>query len=596
MNIDFLRYYFEIELYIENPPLDMKSFLDFCNQRGVTLTAEKLEDFEKRGWFFPIFRVKDFKENSSNIFLSLDFSQDYHDNFLKLLDENYIFVPNEKNFIEYSKFFYKNTRKRKIQSYYSNFQIHHIIFLLEHEGSEINLSEYLNHSFINLLIGTQIYLPYGRSNTHYINPFSKINVFNERLEKYNLDEVLSIIGLTEDNLYESYANICYKLEDLLGSNFAIQLWKHISWEKKDDCIGHTRLGIEYLQWAMMLKKCIEDYLGREIFDVDEIDMSWEDIKNIIPSEIKDGSIRAFRNENFTNEVTGDYEFNLNKKRLFYLCNSLTLDYHPKLILFVEGKIEREMFPKYFEFFGYNTQDIGIEIIDIGGISNFYGKKIKTKDVNQKYLDNIVSSYKHLINFNLKKWQAIPFFIGDNENNILDKLVEGKVFSINDLSEKFNSSEIQELKKEYLSSSNDKMLKGWTNIWEYDFELDNFTPNELKEAINEVCGTNYALEDINLIFESCQNGKKKGIKSLERVENSKLLINQKLLENLIDYYNKTHDETIWQRKIFIVIDKLVNMCIFNPSPVNTKHLMRNMDELNLFIKNGWDIFERNKYRI
>ena len=46
-----------------------------------------------------------------------------------------------------------------------------------------------------------------------------------------------------------------------------------------------------------------------------------------------------------------------------------------------------MIPKYFEFFGYNTQDIGIEIIDIGGISNFYGKNIKTKDVNNKYLDN-----------------------------------------------------------------------------------------------------------------------------------------------------------------------------------------------------------------
>lgn len=596
MNINFLRYYFENELYIENPPLDMKSFLDFCNKRGVSITTEKLENFEKKGWFFPIFRVKDFKENSNNIFLSLNFSQNCHDDFLQLLDENYIYLPNEKNFVEYSKFFYNNTNKRKVQSYYSNFQIHHLIFLLEYESSEKYLSRYLNHSFIDLLIGTQIYSPYGRSNMRYIKPFSKIKIYNKKLEKYDLDEVLSIIGLTEDNLFEYYADICYRLEDLLGSHFAIQLWKNISWDKKDDCIGHTRLGIEYLQWAMMLKKCIEDYLGREIFDVDEMDMCWEDIKNIVPSEVKEGSIRAYRNENFTNEITGDYEFNLNKKRLFYLCNSLNLDYHPKIILFVEGKIEREMLPKYFEFFGYNTQDIGIEIVDIEGISNFYGRNIKTKDVNQKYLDNIVSSYKHLINFNLKKWQAIPFFIGDNENDILNRLINGKVFSINDLSENFNNFEIQDLKKEYLSSANDKMLKGWTKIWEYDFELDNFIPEELKEAINEVCGTNYTLEDINKIFESCKNGEKKGIKILEGVEDNKLLINKKLLENLIEYYNKTHDETIWQRKIFIVIDKLVNMCIFNPSPVNTKHLMKNMDELTLFIKNGWDIFERDKYRI
>ena len=76
----------------------------------------------------------------------------------------------------------------------------------------------------------------------------------------------------------------------------IQLWKNISWSKKDDCIGNTRLGVEFLQWAMMLKRCIEDYLGREIFDVDEVDGDWEKVRDVIPSTINDRSLRGVRND------------------------------------------------------------------------------------------------------------------------------------------------------------------------------------------------------------------------------------------------------------------------------------------------------------
>lgn len=61
MNYEFLKYYFKKELYVENPPLNMKNFIEFCDKRGIKLTQDKLEKFEKNGWFYPIFRVKDFK-------------------------------------------------------------------------------------------------------------------------------------------------------------------------------------------------------------------------------------------------------------------------------------------------------------------------------------------------------------------------------------------------------------------------------------------------------------------------------------------------------------------------------------------------------
>lgn len=49
MNYEFLKYYFKKELYVENPPLNMKNFIEFCDKRGIKLTQDKLEKFEKSG-------------------------------------------------------------------------------------------------------------------------------------------------------------------------------------------------------------------------------------------------------------------------------------------------------------------------------------------------------------------------------------------------------------------------------------------------------------------------------------------------------------------------------------------------------------------
>lgn len=82
-----------------------------------------------------------------------------------------------------------------------------------------------------------------------------------------------------------------------------------------------------------------------------------------------------RNNWYTNKLNDEYEFRLNRKKLYYLANSLTLDYHPRVIIFVEGDTEEIMIPKFFELYGYNFRDLGFEIVNIGGIANFNGSKI-----------------------------------------------------------------------------------------------------------------------------------------------------------------------------------------------------------------------------
>lgn len=48
MNTRFLNCYFEKELYLQNPPMNMKNFIDFCKKRGIKIDQSKLEYLEKK--------------------------------------------------------------------------------------------------------------------------------------------------------------------------------------------------------------------------------------------------------------------------------------------------------------------------------------------------------------------------------------------------------------------------------------------------------------------------------------------------------------------------------------------------------------------
>lgn len=115
-----------------------------------------------------------------------------------------------------------------------------------------------------------------------------------------------------------------------------------------------------------------------------------------------------------------------KKDYFILQLILILIIILKLLFFVEGKTEEITLPMFLKFYGTSCDNLGIEIINIGGVSNFYGKNIRIKDENtRKYMDNIVTSYKHLINYNLNKWQALPYFLGDAENKLAERVLVGE---------------------------------------------------------------------------------------------------------------------------------------------------------------------------
>lgn len=606
MNQELLEYYFEEEVYLQNLPLKMDKFIKFCKKRGININKEKLEDLEKNNLFYPIFRIEliyekdwdQYAHPASNIvpFLEVSYEQDK------------VFLPDKDKFKPFKEYYDKRKEEYNVYTYYSTYQIYQLDLLLNKDYKQIPESV---NKLTDLLIGIQVYSPYGRSNLRLINV--KDNDYNWRLhlKRFDLDKILKIIGIDGDFLFKSYQTICRNLKPLFGSNDAIQLWKHVYWDKKNKCIGSTRLGIEYLEWAMMLKRCIEQYIGREIYDVDEIgNYTLDKLKNSIPSQEKGQNVRGLRNRYFYNELNETYEFNLNRKNLFYLSNSLTLDYHPRIILFVEGKTEELLIPEFYREFYGDFEDAGFEIINIGGISGFFSGELADKQPSGKYMKLIISNFTNLINFNLKTWQAIPFFVGDNENNILENLQKGKIFNLKDTFYLIHGISVNEYEKtfKYLLKEFIEFLKGfemsfhnetpfleeflnenfnmaqnlnssfineWSEIWKLDFELDNYKPEELQKAILETCDKEISLEKIKKIYQPTPDGKKQGIKDLgEDIDENKIALNRKLLKNLINEYDETENPEILNRPIFELIRKLNELKYLNKTPKNTIQLINN----------------------
>jgi len=357
------------------------------------------------------------------------------------------FLPNIYTFennatfsiIEINKFYnrLKEISEKKSFQEYFNFK----------EKKEKLKKEYkLFNLFLKFLITIQnIYYPYARSGSKTIRISGEQSKWFKMKKEFNLDDELTYLGLKIEDVARWYwilSNISQKLLGASGSDW-VQLWKNISWDKKEKLEGNNRLGIDYLQWAVMLKRAIEDYLVREIPDIDEIiNFGPEDILTVKTNSwnCQQHSLRSIRNGNLididledekalnsifkkivksvVNKIEIEEEFSKFKKmgfyidwqekiicfnekklnvknfyhdkykRLFYLSNSFRLDYQPRVIVFVEGKTEEEILPKIFKwYYGKMPDSLGIEFIDFKGVDQLLSTS-KSAEELRELLNNI----------------------------------------------------------------------------------------------------------------------------------------------------------------------------------------------------------------
>ena len=593
-------------------------------------------------------------------YYSYGFSNRDKENLLHLMEEGNLFDPKTKPFQKWSSFKGKNLSNgnEKIVTYYSYFQIYWLEILkkdftvtINFAGEEIKVSsnshciransgsfsikkidefndkyksmaedkifknffdfkikkECLNKQYeqfeqiLEFLLSIQsIYVPYGRSSSKTISVMD--GNWHEKRNNFDPKIVLDVSGFIIQEIVNLYWNFSRKTEEILGikRDDWIQLWKSIGWDEKDRLEGTVRLGIEYLQWASMLKRFIQDYCGREILDIDEItNISPDDILRFDPSEM-DGQgrlLRQLRTKWYSDPEKNKNYYHDKYKRLFYLANDFNLDYQPRVMVFVEGETEEEFFPKIFEWYSDYPENHGIEIVNFKGVDQLLStsknaKKLKNSirnieiecrkqfiSPNQKNnlsklikelkkTNIIISNWTSFISYNLEKWQIIPFFVSDNEGNVKHFLeaeepiiFEGKNYNVPD---------------EW------KYLWGITNdnapYYGNNFELANFSDEELLLAINQVLDDEI---DINKIKEIREN--EEGIKQIDdrlnhkknkRGSKNKRDVVRALFENLFEEYEETENKLLLKRPIFELIEKIVELGHFNHPPVWTEIEIKN----------------------
>ena len=428
--------------------------------------------------------------------------------------------------------------------------------------------------FLKFLLSVQsAYFPYAKSGGGTIQISGDDKKWHEMKRNFKLNDIFEKLDFKIEDISKWYKIFSDEAQKRLGvkRDDWIQLWKNIAWSEKDKLEGDTKLDVEYLQWAIMLKRIIEEYLQKEILDIDEIsNISPDDILKFEPEKMNQYGIllRATRNKRYSDQDKNYYHDQY--KRLFYLANDFGLDYQPRVMVFVEGKTEETIFPEIFEqYIGNKPENLGIEFVDIGGISKFFGQKISIKDSNGKYKKSFISNFNHLISYNLNKWQIIPFFIGDNENNISHLLQNGASISFNE--------------NDYSLSKNWQYIWGVTNddkpFQGKDFEMANFSDDEIAKVLSGILPKQINSSDVK-----SQRDQNNGIKQIDKqAENCKVCIAKKLIANLFDEYDRTQDKTLFDRPVFKAVEKIANLASLNHPPVDREIELKNKEYIETELK-------------
>lgn len=576
---------------------------------------------------------------------SYGFDEFHKDLLINWLEYGNLFDPSTNKFQDWSSFEGEELENgsQKIVSYYSSFQIYllerlkkNYSFKFQFTNENWNNSEINNiEDFINelnnrkdnyryffdfkekkdnlkkirenfdivlefLLSIAYIYAPYGRSSSKTISISDE--KWYEKREKFNPKKELEELGFTIQETVNLYWNFSKKVNEILGvkRDDWIQLWKSFAWNEKNELNGNIRLGIEYLQWALMIKRFIENYCGREILDIDEIsNISPNDILKYKPPEMDQYGIllRASRNKRYFDPEKNKNYFYDKYKRLFYLANDFNIDYQPRIMVFVEGETEKRMFPKLFEWYYDYPENHGIEIVNFKGVDKLLSTSknvqklrniIKSIEIAEKKAlisknqknnlnklikelkktDIIISNWTSFIRYNLEKWQIIPFFVADDEGNVRHFLeveepitFEGKNYNIP-----------TEWKYLWGITNNNEPYKG------NNFEFANFSDEEIALAVNHVLNDEIDINKIKNVRESGEGIKKiddrLNRKKNKRGSKNKRKIVEVLFDNLFKKYEETGDKSLLERPIFKLIEKIAELGRFNHPPVD-----RNIELIN-----------------
>lgn len=525
-----LGYLIDNGLFYTRPLLSMDYFIKYCNERGISTSKDQLLQFEKLGIFYPFARVR-----PPQMVAWFWGEQTRH-----LSETGALWQPSSLPF---------NTRKaptvdeegEKVESYYSSFQVYSLFDLLTAiersrvkpekwltlemkdvkdlveraaRNAEFIFSQYRVRSRVDLAVSicqviSDRYHPYTKSDRRTISVITE-EIFDwaEYRRNWNPKAILADIGIDEKTL----KSVCYKIIRDRQELDPLEKWRElvnfISVEKKEKLKGHAQLAQSLYSMEQMLNMFHKELTGKGVYLYEQ---SPEDRDSYYGADVTQNPLEY----------------------LEYLSNEYHLNPRPKLILIVEGDGEYNTFPKLAATrFRTPFPTLGIEIRKLGGIGGF--KKL------EKYIDS-----------NHDK-QALVFVVLDKEGNI-EKIKEAL---IKKPSEFFPKRTVT--RDEYIY------------LWNHSVELDNFTFEEIAQALTQHCENDYVFsaEDVRAAYDKKRGNPLKDLvdeKTNGRCSLDKVELLGSLFELILSSTQEEYEKTWVHRPIIKLMDKIISLAIINSQP-------------------------------
>jgi hypothetical protein len=560
----------EDELFIQCPLVSTAEFINLSEERGIVVNEGDLELCEKLGIFYPIVRVEfpKFKEKVEYVENGTRYRH------LGVLQENEVWdgpveemyghfwwdrdiaeefrqagllwSPREQPFVPWSAFYDRDLMHKKIENYYSIFQIYPLYMLKQMSTMNLSLmwwSTYDNEGRNKLAaqvteisaqlvkslqegsgISDQIVVACQAISNRY---FPKTQTDKRTLlvahpstyhdwswrdycRKWDANLELSKMALNVESLkkYQQTMSMRARFCDPLAEWY--DLVQFVSLDEKKRLKKDALLAQTFYSMEMMLRLFYEDLTGQALCNDVGAESKWKE------------------------RVYGEGVPQSNMIFLEYLTNKFHLNPRPKLILIVEGKSEYEQIPRLADEVGYSFDGLGIRMELLEGIGNFTSGKI------ERFIDH----YHNL--------QTIVYLVLDNEGNAIkfrDKLLKKK-------------SRYTEASR-YITNGN------YVFIWNMCFEFDNFSDLEIANALSSINAV-HSFADCEVAACRREFGSRGDtISTLYRLKTNrdlnKPLLAARLIDNLIKHLDDEFTNSRPKRKLLAKIYEIIELASQNYQP-------------------------------
>ena len=609
-NEDFIKEFFNHQLFLENTPLKESDFRNYLKSRGIIQSNDVSIVKQIEDSFFPIIIynpplirnsfIKFYDKEKDDFFLVRKDNYDpnihgsqkgnqtessYSPGLEFSRDTKWKSISKHINTTIDSEIRSQEPRLRKDSDpiyYYMNYDI--ILFDLIQNRKYIPITQY--YEVRRVLIEIQkFFYPASQSNGRIV------------LTTGNYEENIKLLNKTKpidikvDNLQlaRAYKLLANRAEEIMGNT--LQLWKNVAVLKRKDLTGITRLGLDYLEWSLMLKKCLEFKTGHEILDIDEISSLTENtIVETDPTQMKGNlmSRRSFRNRMFQDDYHSIYS-----KRLYYMNNELDINFLPNLKVYTEGETEISLLKTLLNLLhGYSdNKNLGIVFENVQGSTKYLSiekhieeirktlidisssEKVKTISKNgQKKLNQQINSFdkkyknftyaqlQNKITSELNDWQIIPYFLFDKEGTIEEFL---------------NLSKISIQQREYYIPSFLKSIS-YKQKGKYkgnSVELTNFTNEEIVLAIENTLHIKISTNEIQNLRET--NKSLHSLKEYGPIIKSPTVLKTFCEELSLILQNKTYTE-LQKLPLTKTTDDITFLSLRNFRPTNKISLEKNFE--------------------